>query len=73
MEKFKGNSKKAASYLGDKRNRFARSNWGLAMYLDAFDRNHNHPIIRRLKQKVIRYLPNAVEGKPYRSKDWINR
>jgi hypothetical protein len=73
IDKFKGNSKKVATYLGDKNNRFSRSNWGLSMYLDAFDRNHNHPIIRRLKQKIIRYLPNAVEGKPYRSKDWINR
>jgi hypothetical protein len=43
------------------------------MYLEAFDQNHQHPIIRRLKQKVIRYFPNAIDGKPYRNKDWINR
>lgn len=70
MDRFKGDSKKAARYLNS--NRTSKFNWGWTMYLNAFDKNHRHPIIRRLKQKVIRYFPNALEGKPYRSKDWIN-
>jgi hypothetical protein len=41
------------------------------MYLKAFDHDHNHIIIKRLKKKIIRYLPYAIIGKPYRNKDWI--
>lgn len=70
MTKFKGNVNKAVKYLNQ--NRSSKFNWGWSMYLNAFDKNHNHPIMRRLKKKVIRYFPNAQEGKPYRSKDWIN-
>lgn len=69
--KFKGNSKKAVQYLNQ--NRKSKTNWGWNMYMDAFDKNLSHPIIRRLRKKVIRYFPNALEGKPYRGKDWINR
>jgi hypothetical protein len=74
IEQFRGNIRKATVYLQKtNKRRIPKANWGLKSYLDAFDQNHKHPIIRRLKQKVIRYLPNAAEGKPYRSKDWINR
>ena len=45
----------------------------LRMYLKAFDYNHNHRIIKRLKKKIIRYLPNAELGRPYRTTDWIDR
>lgn len=72
-DQFKGNVRKIAKYLDSARRPRSRSNWGWAMYLEAFDWNRRHPIIRRLKQKVVRYLPNAREGKPYRGKDWINR
>ena len=41
------------------------------MYLKAFDHDHNHPIIKKVKKKVLQYLPNAEIGKPYRNKDWI--
>ncbi len=41
------------------------------MYLKAFNHDHNHVIIKRLKKKIIRYLPAAAVGKPYRNKDWI--
>lgn len=70
MEKFKGNSKLAVKKLNS--TRISRANWGWKMYMDAFDHDHNHPIIQRLKKKIIRYFPNAIEGKPYLSKDWIN-
>lgn len=71
-DKFKGDIRKTVNYLDSTRRPNSKTNWGWAMYLEAFDWKHNHPIIRRLKQKVIRYLPNAADGKPYRSKDWIN-
>ena len=42
------------------------------MYLKAFNHDHDHIVIKRLKKKIIRYLPNAAIGKPYRNKDWIS-
>lgn len=42
------------------------------MYLKAFNYDHDHVIIKRLKKKIIRHLPNAVIGKPYRNRDWIS-
>ena len=42
------------------------------MYLKAFNYDHDHIIIKRLKKKIIRYLPNAANGKPYRNRDWIS-
>ena len=41
------------------------------MYLKAFDHDHSHPIIKKVKKKVLQYIPNAAIGKPYRNKDWI--
>jgi hypothetical protein len=71
-DQFRGNTRKIAKYLDSDRKPRYGSNWGWIMYLEAFDWNRSHPIIRRLKKKVIRYLPRAAEGKPYRNKDWIN-
>jgi hypothetical protein len=42
------------------------------MYLKAFDHDHRHPIIKRVKKRVVYYLPKALQGKPFRSCDWIN-
>jgi hypothetical protein len=70
MDKFYGDTKLAANYLTE--NHYVRKQNSWQMYLSAFDYNHNHPIIKRLKKKIIGYFPNAKLGKPYRSKDWIN-
>jgi hypothetical protein len=71
MSKFKNNQKKVIEYLSKKK--LQKRDWNnLKSYLAAFDNNHNHPIIKRLKKKIVRYLPNAEIGKPYKSKDWIN-
>ncbi len=40
-------------------------------YLRTFDNNHNHKVIKRLKKKIIYYLPNAKLGKPYKTSDWL--
>lgn len=40
-------------------------------YLKSFDFNHDHKIIRRMKQKILRQLENAVEGKPFKTADWL--
>lgn len=40
-------------------------------YLKAFEFNHNHKIIRRMKKKIMRQLENAYIGKPFRTADWL--
>ena len=44
---------------------------GWLMYLTAFDHDHNHPVIKKVKKKILQYLQNAEIGKPYRKRDWI--
>lgn len=73
LERFNYNQKQAIRYLNtnQKGKRGKADCW--RMYLKAFDHDHNHEIIKRVKKKVIRYFPHAEAGKPYRNKDWINR
>lgn len=73
MTKFKNDQTEATNYLSkdQKGKRCASGCW--KMYLKAFNYNHSHHIIKILKKKVIRYLPHAQLGKPYRNKDWIDR
>ena len=73
LDKFNNNHKKIISYLNENQKGKTRKHNCWRMYLKAFDHDHNHPIIQRVKKKVIRYIPHAQNGKPYRNKDWINR
>jgi hypothetical protein len=69
--KFKSDQQKIIQYLNKplKNNGF-KNTWRI--YLHAFEYDHNHPIIKRMKKKVVRYLPAAEIGKPYKNSDWIN-
>ena len=71
LEKFRGNWKESIKFLNcDLKNTRIRGGcW--KMYLKAFKHDHDHEIIKRLKKKVIRYLPRAEDGKPFKSRDWI--
>ena len=71
LEKFDGNHKAAIKYLdlNQSASRLRNNSW--KMYLAAFGHDHDHEIIKRVKKKVIRYLPRAEEGKPFKSYDWI--
>lgn len=71
-EKFKGNIDDIIKYLSENQKGKQRRNNCWRMYLKAFQHDHNHPIIQRLKKKIVRYLPQAYIGKPYRNKDWIS-
>lgn len=73
LEKFKGDQFKIINYLYEDQSEKRRRHNCWRMYLKAFEHNHNHPIILRVKKKVIKYLPAAALGKPYKNKDWINR
>lgn len=55
----------AGKYLNSNpkvRNQQLRS---LKKYMEVFKQNHNHPVIKKLKKNVIKYLPHAVIGKPF--------
>jgi hypothetical protein len=41
------------------------------MYMKAFDFDHNHKVIKKLKKKIIHYLPYVSLGKPYKTSDWL--
>jgi len=71
LEKFKGNNHRVIEYLSENQKGTQRRHNSWRMYLKAFQHDHNHPIIQRLKRKIVRYLPQAYVGKPYRNKDWI--
>jgi len=36
-------------------------------YLKTFDWNHNHPIVRRMRNLIMRQLENAYYGKPFKT------
>lgn len=40
-------------------------------YLKAFEFNHEHKIIRRMKRKIMTQLENAYIGKPFKTTDWL--
>ena len=69
--KFKNDTAKVIEYLNEDQTGKRRRHNSWRMYLKAFNHDHEHPIIKRVKQKVVRYLPNALYGKPYRNRDWI--
>ena len=69
-----GNDQTAViEYLGKTHRKGKLRSHSLRFYLKAFEYNHDHPIIRRLIKRIIRYLPNAKLGKPFRTTDWINQ
>ena len=71
IDKFGTDRHQIVNYLNDAQRGNGRRGNSWRMYLKAFNYNHDHIIIKRLKKKVIRYLPYAEIGKPYRNKDWI--
>jgi hypothetical protein len=40
-------------------------------YLKPFDWNHNHPIVRRMRNLIMRQLENAANGTPFRTSLWL--
>ena len=73
LDRFKGDVNKVTEYIGKKHRRGHLKSHSLRSYLKVFNYDHDHPIIKRLRKRVVRYLPHAVQGKPYRNKDWIDR
>ena len=73
VEQFGDDRTKIVNYLYEDQSGTRRKNNCWRMYLKAFEHDHNHPIILRVKKKVIKYLSAASLGKPYKNRDWIWR
>jgi len=73
LTKFNSDHQLIYQYLNEDQSKKKRRSNCWREYLNAFDHDHNHIIIKRLKSKVIRYLPHAEAGRPYRNKEWIGR
>jgi hypothetical protein len=71
LEKFKGDQRAVIKYLNTDLKGNCGNGGSWKMYLKAFEHDHKHEIIKRVKKKVIRYLPRAEVGKPFKSRDWI--
>ena len=62
-----GNDKKAVQKYMDSMQAKRHKRTTYRAYLNAFDWDHKHPIIRQLKKKVIRNLDYAEAGKPFKT------
>ena len=70
-DKFDSKHSKISKYLNTNQKNLRKRRDLYTMYLTAFGHDHNHIVIKRLKKKVVSYLPQAIAGKPYRNSDWI--
>jgi hypothetical protein len=72
-DKFGGDMTKIANYLNEEQKGKRRIYDTWRTYLKAFDYDHNHRIIKKLKKRSIYYLSRSQISKPFHSKDWIHR
>ena len=70
-DKFHNNYKKITEYLSSDLSDNRLSKNAYLIYLKTFDHDHNHPVIKKLKKKIMYYLPYASLGKPYKTTDWL--
>ena len=70
-DRFGPDQSKIVAYINsDQRYRRQRNNSWL-LYIRAFEHNHNHPVIRRLKKQVVKYLNRIHTGRPYDVNPWL--
>jgi hypothetical protein len=70
-DRFGTDRTKIIAYINsDQRYRRQRNNSWL-LYIRAFEHNHNHPVIRRLKKRVVKYLDRIHTGRPYDVNPWL--
>lgn len=70
MEKYHNDQDRVIAHLNSEVRKKKKDSWHT--YLDAFNHNHSHEIIKRVKQRVIRYLSCAEIGKPFKTNTWLN-
>lgn len=64
---------RSRKYINEDLKKAEKNNTPYYMYLSAFDFDYNHKVIKKLKKKIVYYLPYAEIGKPYKTKDWLKR
>lgn len=69
--KFKHDHSRIVSYLNSDLSDKRLGKNPYRLYLNTFDHNHNHTVIKKLKKKIMYYLPYAKLGKPYKTSDWL--
>jgi hypothetical protein len=73
-DKFNGDNRLIIDYLNEDQKGKRRRHNSWRMYLKAFNYDHNHPILRKVKKRVAYYLPKSHSyGRPIHPKDWIKR
>jgi hypothetical protein len=55
-DRFGPNRSKIVAYINSDQRYPRQRNNSWLMYIRAFEHNHNHPVIRRLKKRVVKYL-----------------
>ena len=69
-EKFKDDFDLAAKYLDS--NQYRRNpRTTFFKYMETFNHNHTHPVIKKIKKKIISQLPYAQLGKPFRTNTYL--
>ena len=66
-----GSYKEVAKHLNEDMTDGRRRKDSWHTYLTAFDHNHSHPVIKKLKKRVMYYVPYAELGKPYKTTNWL--
>jgi len=70
-DRFGTDRSKIIAYINsDQRYRRQKLNSWL-LYIRAFEHDHNHPVIRRLKKRVVKYLDRMHTGRPYDVNPWL--
>jgi len=74
LDQFRNDQKKLVKYLNSDLSNKKKPDNPFISYLKAFDHDHDHIVIKRLKKKIINYMSNAKEiGKPYKTTDWLKK
>jgi hypothetical protein len=68
---FRSNSDKIINYLNKNLSDRRLKRNPYLLYLKTFDHDHNHIVIKKLKKKIMYYLPYAKLGKPYKTSSWL--
>lgn len=69
-DKFGDDFDAAAKYLDS--NQYRRhKRTSFFKYMETFDHNHEHPIIKRVKRKALSNLPKAQLGKPFLTSNYL--
>ena len=70
IEKFDYNPANIKKYLDSNAVKRQPNLWWYS-YLNSFNWDHNHIIIRRMKKKILRQLDNAYIGKPFKTTNYL--